>query len=114
LLAQLRASGTKFNPDGVVDLRRLSDGRIVFLEQGNSRAGLVHIVKAHGEDFVRAGIALDHIPHAVMEALTTGKIIGFQGAGAGRPIYELANGQRIAVTVGTNGFVVGANPAGRK
>lgn len=50
-----------------------------------------------------------------MDAVSKGKIIGYQGKGTGRPIYEvLINGQkqRIAVTTGNNGFIVGANPAG--
>lgn len=50
-----------------------------------------------------------------MEAVTKGKIVGYQGRGVGRPIYEPpVNGQtrRIAVTTGSNGFIVGANPAG--
>ena len=50
-----------------------------------------------------------------MRAISEGKLVGYQGAGFGRPVYELTiNGQaqRIAVTVGDNGFVVGANPRG--
>lgn len=44
------------------------------------------------------------------------KIVGYQRLGMGRPIYEIVlNGQkqRIAVTVGSNGYIVGANPRGR-
>ncbi len=48
-----------------------------------------------------------------MTAVTEGKIVGYQGRGTGRPIYEIEyNGklQRVAVTVGDNGYIVGANP----
>src|SRR5580704_14777041 len=51
------------------------------------------------------------IPDAVMAAVTRGKQVGMQGI---RPIFEVEFGgktQRIAVTVGNNGFIVGANPA---
>ena len=50
-----------------------------------------------------------------MKAVTDGKIVGYQGAGTGRPIYEtMINGKKysIAVTVGNNGYIVGANLRG--
>ncbi|WP_171304781.1 hypothetical protein [Acinetobacter soli] len=48
-----------------------------------------------------------------MEAVKGGKIIGYQGKGTGRPIYEtVINGEKraIAISIGNNGFIVGANP----
>lgn len=51
-----------------------------------------------------------------MDAVTKGKIVGHQGNDMERSIYEvMVNGQksRIAVTTGSNGFIVGTNPAGR-
>lgn len=46
-------------------------------------------------------------------SLENGKIVGYQGRGTGRPIYEFTyNGEihKVAITVGNNGFIVGANP----
>lgn len=113
LLEELRAGGVKVAAENIVDIRRLSSGQIVFLETGNSKAGLAHILQSHGADFERAGISRAQVPGAVMDALSTGRVVGYQGSGTGRAIFELPGGQRIAVTVGSNGFVVGANPAGR-
>lgn len=48
-----------------------------------------------------------------MAAVTEGEIIGYQGKDKGRAIYEFFyNGQmhRVAISVGSNGFIVGANP----
>jgi hypothetical protein len=48
----------------------------------------------------------------VLTAVTKGKVVGMQRT---RPIYEFQwNGatHRLAVTVGDNGFIVGANPVG--
>lgn len=73
------------------------------------------IVIEHADDFASIGVPVHRISTVVMEAVTTGRIVGYQGSGTGRPIYEvMVNGQRqgIAVTVGSNGFIVGANPAG--
>lgn len=91
------------------------DGQVVFLETGNSSAGLQHIVEAHGDDFANIGVTEDQIPSLVMQAVTEGNVVGYQGAGVGRPIYSVTiNGQAqgIAVTTGSNGFIVGANPTG--
>lgn len=115
LLEQLTANGVKFTPENIVAVARDTNGRIVFLETGNPKAGLQHIVERHGAEFARMGVSEADIPNVVMKAVTEGKISGYQGAGTGRPIYEVTvNGQtqRIAVTVGGNGYIVGANPKG--
>lgn len=112
LFEELVKNGVKHSSDKVVVIGREVGGKIVFLEAGNAKAGLQHIISAHGADFARRGIPLDQISDAVMAAVTRGKQVGMQGT---RPIYEVEiNGQiqRIAVTVGDNGFIVGANPAG--
>jgi|GEM_PF-730936 hypothetical protein len=111
LLGELAEKGVKHAPDQVVAIARDANGKIVFLERGNARAGLQHILDQHAADFARRGIPVEQIPDAVMAAATRGKPVGVQGT---RPVYEVEfNGQthRVAVTVGDNGFVVGANPA---
>ncbi|MCP4308913.1 MAG: hypothetical protein GY788_29390 [bacterium] len=110
----MAAAGVKHDPASVVRIARDSSGRVVFLETGNSRAGLTHIVGQHGDDFARRGISESQIPDLVTDAASRGTIVGYQGADTGRPIYEVMfNGQtqRVAVTVSDNGFIVGANPA---
>lgn len=91
---------------------RTPSGQVVFLETGNSRAGLKHIIEQHADDFSRIGIDPSKIPSVVMEAVQYGKMVEYQGT---RPIYEvMISGQnhRIAVTTRNNGFIVGVNPAG--
>lgn len=115
MLDELTANGVKFTPENVIATTRSSSGKVVFLETGNSKAGLQHIIEEHGSQFAQMGVSEAQIPGVVMKAVSEGKLVGYQGSGAGRPIYELTiNGQpqRIAVTVGDNGFVVGANPRG--
>ncbi|MDF3864914.1 hemagglutinin repeat-containing protein, partial [Pseudomonas denitrificans (nom. rej.)] len=115
LLDELTANGVKFTPENVIATTRSSSGKVVFLETGNSKAGLQHIIEEHGSQFAQMGVSEAQIPGVVMRAVSEGKLVGYQGSGVGRPIYELnINGQtqRIAVTVGDNGFVVGANPRG--
>jgi len=93
---------------------KLPDGKIVFLETGNDRAGLQHILKQHMDDFANQGILAEQIPDAIMAALGTGQLIGYQGGGKmPRPIYKVNfHGKLyyIGVTVSDHGFIVGANP----
>jgi Flp pilus assembly pilin Flp len=122
LLDELAKSGVKHDPTAVERIGKTPDGKLVFLEQGKGKmdspkpSGLEHILEDHGDDFQRAGIPRDQVPDAVMAAVTNGKVVGYQGKGTGRPIYEVTiDGQthRVAVTTGNNGYIVGANPAGR-
>ncbi|CAM8655704.1 Domain of unknown function DUF637, haemagglutinin putative [Comamonadaceae bacterium] len=115
LLNELTANGVKFTPENVIATTRGPSGQVVFLETGNSRAGLQHIVGEHANDFANIGVSQAEIPNVVMQAVSQGKIVGYQGSGTGRPIFEtVINGQprRLAITISDNGFIVGANPKG--
>ncbi len=113
LIAQLRASGVKHNPENILRITRLSEGKIVFLEIGNDISGWQHIRKDHANDFANRGIPEDMIIDAIMSAVTSGIIIGTQGTKRKRDVYEIEfNGvvQYISISVGENGYIVGANP----
>ena len=114
LVEELADSGAKFSPEKLVRIARTAQGQIVFLEQGTEKSGLQHILQGHATDFANSGVAAADVPDLVIKAVTEGKIVGYQGQGMGRPIYEVVfNGakQLVAVTVGSNGYIVGANPA---
>ncbi|WGL53950.1 hypothetical protein P5P86_09010 [Nocardioides sp. BP30] len=111
LLAELDREGVKFSRDDVMMVFRDSDGRIVFLEKGNANAGFEHILGEHADDFVKAGIPKSEIQSVIKQALTDGNVVGTQGRG--RLIYEVTvDGEvrHVAITVGKNGYIVGANP----
>ncbi|MDP9789831.1 hemagglutinin repeat-containing protein [Agrobacterium tumefaciens] len=117
LIDELINGGTKVTRENVVKIQKLPNGKTVWLETGTATgprpAGLNHIVADHGADFANKGITEADIPDALFTALKDGKIIGYQGTGTGRPIYQYVyNGktQNTAITVGDNGFIVGANP----
>ncbi|MDG2944693.1 hypothetical protein [Exercitatus varius] len=105
--------GIKYSADKVVSINKLSNGKIIFLEQGNSNSGLQHIIERHGSDFLSIGIKNEQIPSVLMKALSENKIVGYQGKSIGRPIYEVQFNNKkvyIAITTGNNGYIVGANP----
>lgn len=109
---ELATSGVKYNPNDVVAVTKTPDGKLVWLEHGNSQAGLNHILK-HADEFSTKGISQSQLPEFITKAVSEGRIVGYQGKGTGRPIYEINfNGQtqRVAITTGSNGFIVGANP----
>jgi uncharacterized protein YukE len=114
LLEELAANGVKHDPEKVVLIGKDGDGRIVFLESGNPKAGLQHVMD-HADQFADIGVPKEKVGQFVFDATTTGKVVGYQGKGTGRPIYEfMFEGQpyKVAVTVGSNGYIVGANPVG--
>ena len=116
LVSQLEASGEKINKADVVAITQTASGQTVWLEKGHlgdRPSGLAHIVDAHGEDFAKQGVAEAEIPQYVMTAVKYGTIVDYQGRGQGRPVYEFTYEgitRRIAITIGSNGYVVGANP----
>ncbi|NDJ57636.1 filamentous hemagglutinin N-terminal domain-containing protein [Enterobacteriaceae bacterium 4M9] len=115
LFNEMATQGIKFTPENVVSAAKDNSGKIIFLEKGNSKAGLQHIVEEHGSQFAQIGVSEARIPDVVMKAVTDNKIVGYQGSGVGRPIYEtIIDGKKynIAITVGNNGYIVGANLRG--
>jgi hypothetical protein len=118
LIAEAQDNGVKISSDKVVEIGRDPNGKIVFLEEGgvnprtNKESGLAHVMK-HKDEFTAAGIPEDKIAEVVHRAATEGKYTGYyQGKPPGRPIFEVQYGGQthyITVSVGDNGFIVGAN-----
>lgn len=113
LINELVASGEKCIPENIVGIMKNSYGKIIWLETGTKTAGLNHIIEEHGSQFNGKGISNDEIPNYIMEAIHQGNIVGYQGKKNPRTIYEFiyeGKKQRVAITIGSNGFIVGANP----
>lgn len=111
LLADLAERGVKHTPENVIAIGRNIRGDVIFLETGTSNGGLAHILKEHASDFANRGISESQIPEAVFKAATQGTFVRKQGT---RSIFDVELNdriQRIAVDIGSNGFIVGANPA---
>jgi filamentous hemagglutinin len=106
----LAANGVKFTPQNVVATGRTADGSVVFLETGTPDAGLQHILLRHGDDFLNKGIASADIPSVVMDAVTNGTVVGTNGSASVYQIMYNGSPQYVAVGVGSNGFIVRANP----
>ena len=108
LLRELADRGVRHDPAAVVRAARAADGRIVFLERGTSRAGWQHIVEEHGHQFAVAGLRSDDLADVLVRAASSPPV-AMQGT---RPVHLAIAGDRvvrIAISVGENGFIVGAN-----
>ena len=87
-------------------------GQVLFLEKGNSRSGLQHILEGHAKDFANVGVRQDKIAKLVFTAAATGKVVGTQGTRPAHEVFVEEKLYKIAVTVSRNGYTVGANPGG--
>lgn len=113
LIKELQEAGIKHTPEKIIRIAKQNDGKIVFLEEGNTQAGLQHILEQHFNEFTELRIPLKQIPDVIITAVTKGKILGYQGRNKTRVIYEVSFNNEIyyiAVTVSKNGYIVGANP----
>ena len=97
-------------------------GQIVWLEKGNSNAGLKHILDGNGKtpghaaDFQRAfGISRSEVPAYIEKVITNGTVVNNKLKPVGNRMgYERTyyyNGEHYVVTgIGTNGYIVSAYP----
>ena len=58
MLDELTANGVKFTPENVIATTRSSSVKVVFLETGNLKAGLQHIIEEHGSQFAQMGVSV--------------------------------------------------------
>jgi len=114
LVGELRNNNVRFSEDGIVKITRGFDGKIYWLETGNSATGLIHIVGGHATDFRKAfqlntpeEIA-NFITLTINSSTPVSRTVNSRGI---ELIYELPDvGQQLLVAVGTNGYIVSAYP----
>ena len=54
ILDDMKNKNINFTKERIVFAARLENGNHIFLEKGNSKSGLIHIIERHGDDFSRA------------------------------------------------------------
>ena len=107
LMNELANSGVKYNPDEVVAVTKTKDGKLLWLENGNTKSGLTHIVERHADDFASQGI--NNIPQLLNSVLETTPVkMGSNPKGLFADYVFNGNTYRIAY--GTNGYIVSFYP----
>lgn len=112
LIGEVQRQGHKISADRVMRIGRDQRGKVLWIEQGDDRAGVAHLldVKRVG-DFTSFGIAQNDIVDVVFKAATEGVPVGVTGID--RVVFLVdyhGKPMRIAVSIGKNGFIVGGNP----
>jgi WXG100 family type VII secretion target len=113
LIAEVVAAGHKITPNAVVHIARAPDGRVVWLERGDGRTGLSHLLRAERiARFVEVGVAPTDIPGLAVRAILEGRPVGRKGRDG--TIYDVDVGggrhRDIVVVVGANGYIITAYP----
>ncbi|MCD8200757.1 MAG: hypothetical protein LUD47_01615 [Clostridia bacterium] len=121
LIQAVEDNGDKIDRARLIKIvQRGEDDKIVWLEQGKSGdggSGLAHIIDRHEIQFNQNGIRTQDISNFLATAIKTGTIVGQQGKKFPADIYSFKyNGSEyyVAITVGSNGYIVSANPASSK
>ncbi len=107
LYDELCSSGKKFNSREILMITKTPKGKLVWLEKGNSKAGLVHITQNHKCDFTKRGIT--DIPKFLKSIMETSPISTNRNSMGYSAVY-LVKGKEYIVAYGTNGFIVSAYP----
>ena len=116
LFAELDANGVKYTKEEVVFIARDSTGQIVWLETGNKRAGLNHILARHADDFERAfNLPKEHIVEYLEKVVRYGKVVSNKivtknGREGFEREYEYQGKHHVITGIGLNGFMVSAYP----
>ena len=122
LIDELEKSRVKFTKEDIIFITRDETGRIVWLEKGNSSAGLEHILNGNGKtpghaaDFERAfGISKSEIPSFLKNVISKGKVVSdtlktINGRSGYERIYYYDGKHYLMTGIGTNGFIVTAYP----
>ncbi len=110
LIRELVESGKKCRPEEIVHIDKAEAGGIVWIETGNKRAGLTHILERHRKDFEARGISSKQIPEFISKALKQGETIGTKANEAGKTVLLKIEGKIYKIAIGSNGFIVTAYP----
>lgn len=122
MLSKLEEAGVKFNRNDVLFVTKDKTGQMIWLEKGNPKAGLEHILNGddksggHAQQFEKAfGLKPDDIPDYLNKVITNGVIVSNQlkmiGNNRGyERVYYYEGNYNIVTGIGTNGFIISAYP----
>lgn len=122
LINELESNNIKFSKEDIVFITKDKTGQTVWLEKGNSFAGLEHIINGngrtpgHAKDFEKAfGVSKSQLPDYLHEVISNGSVISnklknINGLSGFERIYYYEKKYYVMTGIGTNGFIVTAYP----
>ena len=96
---------------------QLRSSHIIFLEQGNSNAGLKHIYWRHADDFKKkddldSEEEVSNYIESTMKKYAPFKVTSGKRGGLD-VVYKIKDDNYLHVTIGSNGFIVTAFPSSK-
>jgi hypothetical protein len=111
LINELEQMGAKFTRESIINIIKTAEGRIVWLEKGNSSVGLQHLMERHATDFAKWGLTSEtQVVDLIMQTIQKGGGVPYKDGGM---LYDvIINGavKHLNVVIGNNGFIVTGYP----
>lgn len=115
LIKELVESGRKVKEENIVTIAKSEAGGIIWMETGNKKAGLIHILERHRKELKDNGIDAKEIPQMIADIAINGEIITGTISSNGQKGVLLKMGEKkFIVSIGNNGFIVGCYPIGER
>ncbi len=104
LMNELRHSGAKFSEKDVILITKNYNGKLIWLENGNDRSGLQHILKGHKNNFKGENII------ELIKELSSQKPLRHIERNEGKQLCDVflykRNGNEYLLAYGDNGYIV--------
>ena len=116
IVSEMERNNIKFTKEDLIFTTKDKTGQLIFLEKGNSSAGLKHIEQRHTEDFVeKHKIQASQVSKHIHSVFTQGDLeysrtTVKKGKEGFERLYKYKGKYYLLSGVGTNGFVVSAYP----
>ena len=116
LVSEMERNKIKFTKEDLIFTTKDKTGQLIFLEKGNSSAGLQHIEQRHAKDFVeKHKIQASQVSKHIHSVFTQGDLeysrtTVKKGKEGFERLYKYKGKYYLLSGVGTNGFVVSAYP----
>lgn len=104
LMEELEKSNVKFTKDDVILVTKGYNGKLLWLEKGNERSGLIHIMKNHKNNFRDVSVP------SLIKELTRQKPYKHFEKNNGKELSDVyvykKNGKKYLLAYGSNGYIV--------
>lgn len=106
LIKELVESGRKAKIEDIVYITKTDTESIIWLETGNIKAGLIHIIERHEKELRSKGIEPKGIPQKMADIAKNGDVMEKIDEKGGKRVLLKYQGNLFNIVIGGNGFIV--------
>lgn len=119
ILDGMKDKNINFTKERIVFSARLENGNHIFLEKGNSKSGLVHIIERHGDDFSRVfkdqNVNNSNLSSFLYDTITKGKLVlsirrDVNGKEGYKSVYYYKGKRTVVFSIAGNGYIIESRP----